>query len=446
MSFFSNLANIFSSTDVDSDYMQTIASSNGVFSNNQHFSQYINNPFLKTYVDLKVTDATRAGISFTGENSINLNEDFASCNIMQKIKQALIEARICGGAGIIVVDNATKGLDYPLNLDVIKPNTTVTFQVFSSQNLQADPNYKYDLLKEDYRNIEYYQLVGSNVEQTQQIHASRVIPFYGTPLLSFDMQSVVYGSYLGWGRSIIDPISEAAEEFAEVYITLPKIIKKANMDIISFDAASGMDGGAAHNGLQQSFAKLTNKINKMAEDNKAMILPAGDYQRLSNNLTGYSDVIKEMVQFLASSESYPIMYFMGLQQAGGLLNNASADMKKYAYAVHEMQENQIRENLNTLLKIWSKTKYNTIYEDITKYEFKSIDVPSEEEKITTEQKIINNVLQLYKSDLVSAETALRHLQESTKIPISEQDIKDAIEDEQIENERLEENEEAREST
>lgn len=448
-SLFKSIANLFKSVDnVDSNYFQTLATNNGIAGYHYHYNQYTSNPFLQIYVDLKVTDATRAGITFSGKKSFELNEEFKACKIMQKIKQALIEARICGGAGIIIVDDAHKGLDYPFSIDVITPDTNVQYHIFSSHQLQAVPNPEYDLLKEDYRNYEYYSLIGSNQNMQQKVHASRVIPFYGTPLTSIDMQATSYDTNIGWGRSIITPIAQAAEEFAEVYKTLPKIIKKANMDIISFGAHNDMASGnsGSHSAMHQSYSLMTKQINKMADEAKSMILPAGDYQRLSNNLTGYSDVIKEMVQFLASSQSYPIMYFMGLQQAGGLLNNASADMKKYAYAVHEMQENQIRENLNKILPIWCKHQHGEVYEDITEYEFNSIDVPSEDEKTTTDQKKLALAMQLFNSDLVSSETILNYLQGQLQIPITDQDIADAKENEEVENERLEDDEEAREST
>ena len=90
---------------VQSNASYNIQSNDPVDSNE---NLYVNFSFASTLVDKKVDDATRNGITFTSSNSVKLNKDFKKTNILHLINKALKEARVFGGAGIVIVDKKNR--------------------------------------------------------------------------------------------------------------------------------------------------------------------------------------------------------------------------------------------------------------------------------------------------------------------------------------------------
>ena len=397
-------------------------------------SLYINSSFASTLVDKKVDDSTRNGITFTSSNSVKLNKDFKKTNILHLINRALKEARVFGGSGIVIVDKKND-LAKPFDINKITTDSEITYQIFNSTQLQAhSTDMRYDIFSEDLLNIEYYSLqtVTSQANRSgiQKIHKSRILKFHGKPLMSFD-KIFNYASYnnlypnntRGWGRSIFNPkLFEQIKAFDSLY---DKIIKMIGKGAVDFFALKDVDAKDITD--QKAVKKIVDGIKRNQEEsNISLLVGDSDYKRIQSSFSGYQEALDNLVQYLSINEGYPLTYFLGSPTPGSFLNGGSADMQAYYAVISDMQSNQIHKPLCDLIYIWQMQTYGTMYEDID-FDFNPLFEPNPKEKQELESSRINNLMNLYNSGVIGAETVVKSLQADTTIPIEAKDISNAKE-------------------
>lgn len=395
---------------------------------------YVKSSFASTLVDKKVDDSTRNGITFTSSNSVKLNKDFKKTNILHLINRALKEARVFGGAGIVIVDKKND-LAKPFDINKITPDSEITYQVFNSTQLQAySTDTQYDILSEDLLNIEYYSLQiatsQANRGGIQKIHKSRILKFHGKPLMSFDKlhtglsYSNAYGNNtLGWGRSIFNSkLFKQIKAFDSLY---DKIIKMIGKGAVDFFALKDVDAKDITD--KEAVQKIVDSIKQNQEEsNISLLVGDSDYKRIQSSFSGYQEALDNLVQYLSINEGYPLTYFLGSPTPGSFLNGGSADMQAYYAVVSDMQSNQIHKPLCDLIYIWQMQTYGTMYEDLD-FDFNPLFEPNPKEKQELESSRINNLMNLYNSGVIGAETVVKSLQADTTIPIEAKDISNAKE-------------------
>ena len=427
-----------------SNNKKTIADSNIIVGNNtveydifaKNQVLYTDSSFASTLVDKKVDDSTRNGITFTSSGSTKLNKDFKKTKILHLVNTALKEARVFGGAGIVIIEE-DKDLSSPLDIDKITTDSKVHYQVFSSNQLiPYAVGLLYDITSEDLLNIEYYSIQVSGAQQNnqtvQKIHSSRVLKFHGKPLMSFDKianansntitSSYYHGGFLGaWGRSIFNSVLiSQIEEFDKVYTKIIKMIGKGSVDFYSMkdiDQSSMTDVA--------SLNKLTNSIKANQEQAGISVITGdSDYKRIQGNFSGYQEILDNLAQYLSINEGYPLTYFLGSPTPGSFLNGGSADMQAYYAVVSDMQNNQIRNPLIQLIYIWQMQTYGKRDENLD-FDFNPLFEPNPKEQQELETGKINNLMNLYNSGLISAETVVSSLEADTNIPIQASDKQNA---------------------
>ena len=420
---------------------------NSIYSDN--WSLYTESAFVSALVDLKINDATRNGINFISSNSSELNSDFKKTTILDIIRKAIKQARVYGGSGVIIIDK-NKAPSEPFDINEINQESDLIFHSFSSRHLLPAGNFEYDIYSKDFLNIEYYFLSMNNkTTPDNNIHHSRVIKFHGCELLTDDLmfgynwnyREYSNQYYYGWGRSILpDKLFDQIEGLDDVYIKLPKIIKKGNTDIFNLK-----DLAASHSSNVNSFAEdLINELNETQSQQDAILLPGeSSYQRIASTFSGYKELLESLVQYVTIKEKYPLTYFLGSPTPGSFLNGGSQDMQAYYATIADMQKNQIRPGLNLLLDIWQMNTYGKIYEDLD-YDFNPLFEPNPNEKAEIESKTINNLNSLYDRDLLSGAKVLEALKNKTSIPIEDEDIRAAEELEKLNEPEDDQNTESKE--
>jgi len=417
---------------------------------------YSSSAFAQALVDRKVNDSIRNGINFTSSDATDLNIDFRKSNLLDLIKRATIESRIFGGAAIVIVE-PDKSLTDEFIPELVTPESQIIYHVFNSEIVNLGGDVQYNILDPELINSEFYYIQFTNSPNASdnnagignKIHRSRIIKFHGSELLSPDLltsysrigNNFLSGNhYLGWGRSIIPPqLYAQIEQFDDVMVKLSKVIKKSNVDIIinkDLSDAGGSDDCDLSRELIESFNRL--------QDEQDAVFLAGDasYDRKSANLSGYKEVMELMVQYITIQEGYPLTYFLGSPTPGSFLNGGSQDMQAYLAAVADMQ-NKMRANLDKLLVIWQLQTYGKIYDDLD-YEFNPLFQSNPKEKAELDQIVANTLTGLYNNGLVPAKNVLETLKEKTSIHINDKNIKEAEEAENLDNERLKEEEVAQE--
>lgn len=417
---------------------------------------YSSSAFAQTLVTKKINDAVRNGINFKSTDATDLNIDFRKSNLLDLIKKATIEARIFGGAAIVIVE-PDKPLTDEFIPELVTPDSQIIYHVFNSEIVNLGSNIQYNILDPELINSEFYYIQFTNSPNasnnnegvSNKIHRSRIIKFHGSELLSPDLltsysrlgnNNFLSGNYyLGWGRSIIPPqLYAQIEQFDDVMVKLSKIIKKSNTDIYinkSIDNLGG-DGCNIARNLIESFNSLQN------EQDAVFLAGDADYKRIISNLSGYKETMELMVQYITIQEGYPLTYFLGSPTPGSFLNGGSQDMQAYLAAVADTQ-NKMRGNLDKLLVIWQLQTYGKMYDDLD-YEFNPLFQSNPKEKAELDHTVASTLTHLYNSGLLTAKRVLETLKEKTAIHINDEDIKEAEEAENLDNERLKEEEVAQE--
>jgi phage-related protein (TIGR01555 family) len=304
---------------------------------------YRGNWIARKVVDIPASDATRMWRNWEAESDQieKLEETERKFHVKQKVKQALIWARLYGGAGMIIgTDDGA--MDQPINLDRIGAGSLKWLHVLPRQRLGATGQLILDVESEWYGQPQYYQFTSTDVSQVTQnlkVHPSRVVRFVGQSVPDPIMTSG------GWGESVLVSVDTAVRQATMAPQAIGQLITEANLDIIKYPNMTQMllDGDKT-----EKLKQISAWIHTQKSVWHALTLDSNmDWERMELNFRGIPDVLQLFLLLVCGAADIPATRFLG-QSPAGLSATGESDTRNFYDKIKSDQEDTLTPAMSNL--------------------------------------------------------------------------------------------------
>jgi uncharacterized protein len=253
--------------------------------------------------------------------------------VQQKIQQALIKARLYGGAAIIIGVDAGNPED-ELNYDDVTKDSLKFLHVVSRNQISIGPVI-YDIASRYYGQPEYYEAQTrpadrsfQTSEETDQnfskktqvrLHPSRVIKLIGVDIADQLLNQV-------WGDSVLQAVNDAIKMCGLVSGSLATLVAEMKIDIISVPELKSIL--ATKDGERKMIARFQASNAAKSIINTVMIDGNEKWQRVEANLAAAPEVLSTYLQIASGAVDIPAGRFLGLPHRG-LNVTGEADFRNY---------------------------------------------------------------------------------------------------------------------
>lgn len=273
----------------------------------------------KKIIDIPAMDMLKGGWNWQADiKQIEaLENEERRLSVHSKLLEAMIYARLYGGAGIYISDG-TDDPSKPLNVrsigkQGIRHLTVLTRYQLTSSELNLDP------LSEGYGEPYYYTVAGSAL--SANVHPSRVVRFIGNTI----PRSTVITSDL-WGDSVLSAIDERVKGFVAVEQAISTLVQEASVDVYKIDGlASKLINAESEKALLRRFELMQTMKSVI---NGVVIDKEDDWSQKSASFSALPDILKLYMTVLAGVADIPATRLFG-QSPQGMNATGESDERNY---------------------------------------------------------------------------------------------------------------------
>ena len=342
---------------------------------------------VQTLVEQPVSDAFSKGFDISTEQldtsqKKKLETYLEKYQIVQKIQQALIWARLYGGGGLVIMTEQNPSL--PLDISAINEDTPLDFVAADMWELYKD-NYKvWDPWNSD--DDKKYSYYGIN------LHKSRVFPIKGKEPPSF-----IRPRLRGWGMSELERVVRSINSYLKNQDLIFELLDEAKIDVYQLNGfntamltAKGTKGAEERVRISNS---LKNYLN-------ALILDTNDkYEQKQLSFNGLSDILTQIRQGVAADLKMPMTKLFGVSAAG--FNSGEDDIENYNAMIESEIRSKVKYIVVSVLELCCQKLFGFIPDDLT-ISFKSLRILSAEQEENMKNSQYNRLIQTYANGLLSA--------------------------------------------
>lgn len=284
-------------------------------------------------VDIFPSDATSEWRAWNGEaDQISaLEATEKRLNILKKTQQALIKARLYGGALIIIGIKGDTDLSKPLDPAKVKQGGIEYLNVVTRYEIANGP-IDWDIASPYYQRPSYYTYSAPSGAMVT-IHPSRTVRFVGRELPSHQT-----AGFDGWGDSIIQRIDDAIKHAAIPQQQIATLLMESNVDVIKIPGLmANVSTEAYRNKLitRWQLAALAKSVNR------AMIMDKDEeWTKLTPNFSGLRDLCMMYLEIASGASDVPATRFLA-QSPAGLSATGQSDLENHYKSVGNVQKNDI---------------------------------------------------------------------------------------------------------
>jgi uncharacterized protein len=243
------------------------------------------------------------------ENTLKLNKKI---NFLDKL------SNIHGGAlGIILVDDGIEDYSIPVDESSIRAvrGLTVVDRYYAVPNVDFNGFYGYD-------DPQYFDFLGAPLfdgkqnRLQQKIHASRVIPFYGRKLDSYESSRLSY-----WGDSLFTPIINVWTRFVTGYSSTTTALKDFDVFVHAIDGLFEMLTSGTDEEVKINEGRIANRLrnfNRSKSTYRGMVIDklreSADYK--SRNFSGVANILEKLRDELIAASGLPPSILFSMFPAG----------------------------------------------------------------------------------------------------------------------------------
>jgi phage-related protein (TIGR01555 family) len=255
--------------------------------------------------------------------------------VQLKVQEALVKARLYGGAVIIIGVDAGNPQD-ELNLDDVKQDSLQFLHVVSRNQLSVGPII-YDITSKYFGQPEWYmpttimtsysapgksQVLTPEQKAYQsqpRVHPSRVVRFIGADTADQMLSNI-------WGDSILQTINDAVKSSGLVSGSLATLIAEMKVDIISVPELKSILSTDA--GTNKMIGRFSAANAAKSVINTVLIDANEKWQRVTQSLAGVPEVLVAYLQIVSGAVDIPAGRFLGIPHRG-LNVTGEADFRNY---------------------------------------------------------------------------------------------------------------------
>ena len=320
-------------------------------------------------IQIPAHDATREWRAWQAEqDQIEMLEETEDrLRVQLKLQEALIKARLYGGACMLIgVDgNMASELD-PETIDKDGLKFLHVFCAASTGDPGADQGHRDPLL----RPAGILQLHDDTGKfGSVKIHPSRMVRLCGLdppdPMSNF-----------GWGDPLLQMINDAVAAAGTVQQSIAAMIGEAKFDVVKIPGLTEIF--STTEGTERLIKRFTEANVAKSVINAVVLDGEEEWQRIGVNFAGMPEILQMYMQIAAGAADIPVTRFLGMSPAG-LNATGDSDLQNYYDRITRDQELRLTPALEKLDIAMQRSALGKFDEDIF-YEWNSLWQMTEAEK------------------------------------------------------------------
>lgn len=339
-------------------------------------------------VEIIPEDAMREGIALSIPDDDDLiadvNERMESLHIMVVIEQAFIQARINGGAVILLGAIDGEDPEMPLNEDDIETikfaNIFNRWEIFPVRFF-TDPLDANFSLPEIYR-VNPPSFAGTIQNQGRMIHASRVIRFDGDYIPE---KSRIKNQH--WHASILQELREPLKNFGVSCSSAAILLQDFITKVLKSPSMVALMTGDSED-IKDLETRIQLTMSHMSSLGFVLTGEDEEFGKIQTPIKGLAEIMGKFEEYLAAPSGIPRTRFFGQQL--GKLAGATETGNEYRDKIRSIQIKKLQPQIKRILSLFLKAKDGInggAEPDVWSFEFNPLIQES------TEQKTLNRKVQ-----------------------------------------------------
>jgi len=303
---------------------------------------YYGDSIARRIVSAPVDEAFRQGfsVSYSGDNENSrelcqrIEERAKELGLEAKAKQAAKLGRLLGGSGLLLGTNGgTEQARMPLAPESVRSLDWIT--VVDRRDLVIDawqpPRTEHHFAEHAfYRPVTREQIA---LAITDQLHASRIVPFGGIDTAVADRKKW----FGGWDASTLQPVWEVLRSFNSSHQSVDSMLSDGSIGVLQLPELWKL---VAENGLSTLETRISTMQQYMWSGRTIPLDSDENFQWIERKFAGIHQLLQEKQALVAAAAEMPITVLFGRSPAG---ENSTGE--------HDMK------NWHAVVASWQRTRY-----------------------------------------------------------------------------------------
>lgn len=323
-------------------------------------------------VAIPAKDATREWRTWdcSSEQAKAIHEVERKLKIKHKVLNCLIQARLYGGAGMVI---GIRGQDpsRELNYDTIGKDSLEFVHNTPRQHLSETEQIIWDPSSPYFGKPEKYHFANYDVQY--EIHSSRVAEFIPSPYPDPILQAQI------WGDSVLDTVDTAIKQFLSTTQATASYVQEAKVDVLKIPNMLENIATERYRTKLMQRLSMTNRGKSLFST--MMIDGKDELSRMHAVWAGLPDIIKIYITIACGAADIPVTRMFN-QSPTGLTATGEMDLVNYYDSVADFQKNDFESWMKPLDEAIVRSALGT-YPEGLKYKWNPLWQMSEMDRVKT---------------------------------------------------------------
>lgn len=350
----------------------------GTVVSDQHLLQLYRSDFLaRQVVDVPADDATRPWRVWNGEakdNTALFNEE-KRLRVRDRVRQALKQARLFGGAALVIHDGQTD-LSKPFIAATVPKGGLKALIVANRTELQPQALNKYvtDPADPHYGIPEMWSWTQKRFVQQghRTIHHSRLVFITHGDAIDDGSRAEWW-----WGDSALEPVLSAISDASGARSAATHLMQEANVDVIQTEGL--MNRVETLKGREQVIKAAGLMAASKSNYRLLMLDKTQDYTRNAFSFGGIKDIVEIQHALVAAAADIPITRLLGRSPAG-MNATGESDMLNYFATLTAIQESTLSPCMASLDEALIRSTFGDLKADLW-YDWRRPDTLTEDQRV-----------------------------------------------------------------
>lgn len=391
----------------------SVAGVNPYFNNNylgrwQEYTRLYNTSWeVRKIVDIPIDDAFRVEKEITGvsERTVNaIKEVYNQFEIIKRLKRALKQERLYGGAVLLPILRTNDNLATPLDISTIEQGDLLGFNVIDVSRLSRT-DWDNDPFKAGYDRCEGLRING------QQVAYNRMIVFDGDPIIGYANNTLMgmqgYNP-CGFGESKITTLYDLLIHCVGTQQAAYHLVNMSSVLLMSVNNLRSLQATGS-----PALAKMNEIIEQLSIYRGALL--DGQDAKIENHSASFGSVpelVLTFCQLLSAASDIPATRFLG-QAPAGLNATGESDTRNYYDMIDSLRNGKIRDAEKRIIDLIGASLYGyQSWCNISKHmdiQYRSLWSLTEAEQSSVDKTYTDIVKTLCDSNVISKEDAVEEL-------------------------------------
>lgn len=289
-------------------------------------------------VNIPAEDSTRQWRAWQAEKKqiTAIENEERRLGVQAKVCDAMIKARLYGGAAIVIGANGDEA-STELRPDSVRQGSVKFLHVVTRYDL-APKEIERNPLSPYFGEPKEYTYSAQN-EGTKTLHPSRVVRFCGADLPDLTLSAD------GWGDSVLQSIDDAIKQVASASANVAVMLAEAKVDVIKVPRLMQSLSQADYKALLLERFSLANVAKSVV--NTLLLDSEETWERISNDFTTLPEVLRTYLLIASGAADIPATRLLG-QSAQGLNATGESDVRNYYDRISSDQNTRLAPRLARL--------------------------------------------------------------------------------------------------